>query len=73
MRNIKFKEFRQQFEHNRRFILGSNKVMQVVFGRSASDDIHNVAMAINSSILSVSYGNSSKGLSQTSLDICMIL
>ncbi|XP_013596518.1 PREDICTED: mRNA turnover protein 4 homolog isoform X2 [Brassica oleracea var. oleracea] len=39
MRNIKFKEFRQQFRHNGRFFLGSNKVMQVALGRSASDEI----------------------------------
>ncbi|XP_010460404.1 PREDICTED: mRNA turnover protein 4 homolog [Camelina sativa] len=39
MRNIKFNEFRQQFMHNGRFFLGSNKVMQVALGRSASDEI----------------------------------
>ncbi|KAG2320809.1 hypothetical protein Bca4012_056148 [Brassica carinata] len=39
MRNIKFKEFRQQFRTNGRFFLGSNKVMQVALGRSASDEI----------------------------------
>uniref|UniRef100_A0A0D3CA14 mRNA cap 0 methyltransferase domain-containing protein n=2 Tax=Brassica oleracea TaxID=3712 RepID=A0A0D3CA14_BRAOL len=39
MRNIKFKEFRNQFRHNGRFFLGSNKVMQVALGRSASDEI----------------------------------
>ncbi|KAL0698850.1 hypothetical protein Bca4012_054972 [Brassica carinata] len=39
MRNIKFKEFRQQFRHNGRFFLGSNKVMQVALGRSASDEM----------------------------------
>lgn len=29
MRNIKFKEFLQKFRHNGRFVLSSNKVMQV--------------------------------------------
>ncbi|CAN8304180.1 unnamed protein product [Cochlearia groenlandica] len=33
MKNIKFKEFRQQFRHNGKFFLGSNKVMQVALGR----------------------------------------
>ncbi|AEE30594.1 putative ribosomal protein L10P [Arabidopsis thaliana] len=39
MRNIKFKEFRQQFRHNGKFFLGSNKVMQVALGRSAEDEL----------------------------------
>lgn len=39
MRNIKFKEFKQQYIQNERFFLGSNKAMQVALGRSASDGI----------------------------------
>ncbi|KAG4945350.1 hypothetical protein JHK87_041357 [Glycine soja] len=39
MRNQKFKEFREQLKSNSRFFLGSNKVMQVALGRSASDEI----------------------------------
>ncbi|KAG5625531.1 hypothetical protein H5410_010749 [Solanum commersonii] len=35
MRNLKFKEFRDQLK----FFLGSNKVMQVALGRSDSDEI----------------------------------
>ncbi|GAV67379.1 Ribosomal_L10 domain-containing protein [Cephalotus follicularis] len=38
MRNLKFKEFREQLKPSR-FFLGSNKVMQVALGRSASDEI----------------------------------
>ncbi|KAF2558190.1 hypothetical protein F2Q68_00015919 [Brassica cretica] len=40
MRNIKTKEFRQRFRHNGRFFIGSNKVMQVALGSSASGEIH---------------------------------
>ncbi|EOA37072.1 hypothetical protein CARUB_v10010201mg [Capsella rubella] len=51
MRNIKFNEFRQQFKHNGRFFLGSNKVMQVALGRDASTEIrsgiYNVSKLIN--------------------------
>lgn len=39
MRNLKFKEFRDQLKSSSRFFLGSNKVMQVALGRSASDEI----------------------------------
>lgn len=39
MRNQKLKEFREQLKSNSRFFLGSNKVMQVALGRSASDEI----------------------------------
>ncbi|KAL5563232.1 hypothetical protein UlMin_032979 [Ulmus minor] len=39
MRNLKFKEFREQLKSTSRFFLGSNKVMQVSLGRSASDEI----------------------------------
>ncbi|KAL9451289.1 hypothetical protein AB3S75_012948 [Citrus x aurantiifolia] len=37
MRNLKFKEFREQIKPSR-FFLGSNKVMQVALGRSVSDE-----------------------------------
>lgn len=39
MRNLKFKEFREQLKSTSRFFLGSNKVMQVALGRSVSDEI----------------------------------
>ncbi|KAL9690779.1 hypothetical protein QQ045_011189 [Rhodiola kirilowii] len=39
MRNLKFKEFREQLKATSRFFLGSNKVMQVALGRSESDEI----------------------------------
>ncbi|KAH0784649.1 hypothetical protein KY290_004247 [Solanum tuberosum] len=39
MRNLKFKEFRDQLKSSSRFFLGSNKVMQVALGRSDSDEI----------------------------------
>ncbi|KAG6794202.1 hypothetical protein POTOM_003440 [Populus tomentosa] len=39
MRNLKFKEFREQHKLTSRFFLGSNKVMQVSLGRSAADEI----------------------------------
>ncbi|XP_071724954.1 uncharacterized protein [Rutidosis leptorrhynchoides] len=39
MRNLKFKEFRDQLKSTSRFFLGSNKVMQVALGRSAADEI----------------------------------
>ncbi|XVF68101.1 hypothetical protein PTKIN_Ptkin10aG0176100 [Pterospermum kingtungense] len=39
MRNLKFKEFREKLKPTSRFFLGSNKVMQVALGRSASDEI----------------------------------
>lgn len=39
MRNLKFKEFREQLRSTSRFFLGSNKVMQVSLGRSVSDEI----------------------------------
>ncbi|CAA2933977.1 mRNA turnover 4 homolog [Olea europaea subsp. europaea] len=39
MRNLKFKEFRDQLKSSSRFFLGSNKVMQVALGRSAADEI----------------------------------
>ncbi|EPS65449.1 hypothetical protein M569_09326, partial [Genlisea aurea] len=39
MRNLKFKEFREQLKSSSRFFLGSNKVMQVALGRSESDEI----------------------------------
>ncbi|KAJ6727709.1 RIBOSOME ASSEMBLY FACTOR MRT4 [Salix koriyanagi] len=39
MRNLKFKEFREQHKLTSRFFLGSNKVMQVSLGRSDADEI----------------------------------
>lgn len=39
MRNLKFKEFRDQLKSTSRFFLGSNKVMQVALGRSVADEI----------------------------------
>ncbi|KAM7252368.1 hypothetical protein ACFE04_024251 [Oxalis oulophora] len=39
MRNLKFKEFRDQLKPTSRFFLGSNKVMQVALGRSNADEI----------------------------------
>ncbi|KAI3497479.1 hypothetical protein L1887_40111 [Cichorium endivia] len=39
MRNLKFKQFREQLKSTSRFFLGSNKVMQVAIGRSDSDEI----------------------------------
>ncbi|GMH09516.1 hypothetical protein Nepgr_011357 [Nepenthes gracilis] len=39
MRNLKFKEFREQLKSTSRFFLGSNKVMQVALGRSIADEI----------------------------------
>ncbi|KAM3219632.1 mRNA turnover protein 4 [Capsicum chacoense] len=39
MRNLKFKEFRDQLKSSSRFFLGSNKVMQVALGRSVADEI----------------------------------
>ncbi|KAK9929481.1 hypothetical protein M0R45_026577 [Rubus argutus] len=39
MRNLKFKEFRDQLKTTSRFFLGSNKVMQIALGRSESDEI----------------------------------
>ncbi|KAF5781670.1 putative ribosomal protein L10P [Helianthus annuus] len=39
MRNLKFKQFREQLKSTSRFFLGSNKVMQVALGRSDSDEI----------------------------------
>lgn len=39
MRNLKFKEFREQLKASSRFFLGSNKVMQVALGRSVADEI----------------------------------
>ncbi|KVI01756.1 Ribosomal protein L10/acidic P0 [Cynara cardunculus var. scolymus] len=39
MRNLKFKQFREQLKSTSRFFLGSNKVMQVAIGRSVSDEI----------------------------------
>ncbi|GFY89328.1 ribosomal protein L10 family protein [Actinidia rufa] len=39
MRNLKFKEFREQLKSSSRFFLGSNKVMQVSLGRSVADEI----------------------------------
>ncbi|CAI9769246.1 unnamed protein product [Fraxinus pennsylvanica] len=39
MRNLKFKEFRDQLKSSSRFFLGSNKVMQVALGRSIADEI----------------------------------
>ncbi|OWM79378.1 mRNA turnover protein 4 homolog [Punica granatum] len=39
MRNLKFKEFKEQLKSSSRFFLGSNKVMQVSLGRSAADEI----------------------------------
>ncbi|KAF5743903.1 mRNA turnover protein 4 like [Tripterygium wilfordii] len=39
MRNLKFKEFREQLKSSSRFFLGSNKVMQVALGRSVSDEV----------------------------------
>ncbi|PRQ20079.1 putative ribosomal protein L10P [Rosa chinensis] len=41
MRNLKFKEFRDQLKSTSRFFLGSNKVMQIALGRSESDEIKN--------------------------------
>ncbi|KAG6417387.1 hypothetical protein SASPL_119542 [Salvia splendens] len=39
MRNLKFKGFKEKLKSSSRFFLGSNKVMQVALGRSASDEI----------------------------------
>ncbi|KAD4179386.1 hypothetical protein E3N88_27977 [Mikania micrantha] len=39
MRNLKFKQFREQLKSTSRFFLGSNKVMQVALGRSESDEV----------------------------------
>ncbi|CAN4108062.1 unnamed protein product [Withania somnifera] len=39
MRNLKFKEFRDQLKSSSRFFLGSNKVMQVALGRSVAEEI----------------------------------
>ncbi|XP_021751037.1 mRNA turnover protein 4 homolog [Chenopodium quinoa] len=39
MRNVKFKQFRDSIKSSGRFFLGSNKVMQIALGRSASDEI----------------------------------
>ncbi|GAB2211779.1 hypothetical protein Droror1_Dr00025113 [Drosera rotundifolia] len=39
MRNLKFKEFRDQLKFTSRFFLGSNKVMQIALGRTAADEI----------------------------------
>lgn len=39
MRNLKFKEFREQHKSSSRFFLGSNKVMQISLGRSAADEL----------------------------------
>ncbi|KAK9093773.1 hypothetical protein Scep_025242 [Stephania cephalantha] len=39
MRNLKFKEFRDQLKSTSRFFLGSNKVMQIAIGRSVADEI----------------------------------
>lgn len=39
MRNKKLKEFRDELKATSRFFLGSNKVMQVALGRSASDEV----------------------------------
>ncbi|GAB4857048.1 hypothetical protein Ancab_014959 [Ancistrocladus abbreviatus] len=39
MRNLKFKEFREQLKSTSRFFLGSNKVMQIALGRSNADEI----------------------------------
>lgn len=39
MRNLKFKELREQLKSSSRFFLGSNKVMQVALGRSAADEV----------------------------------
>jgi mRNA turnover protein 4 len=39
MRNLAFKEFREQLKATSKFFLGSNKVMQVALGRSAADEI----------------------------------
>uniref|UniRef100_A0A1D1XM22 Ribosome assembly factor mrt4 n=1 Tax=Anthurium amnicola TaxID=1678845 RepID=A0A1D1XM22_9ARAE len=38
MRNLKFKEFREQLKSSSRFFLGSNKVMQISLGRSVADE-----------------------------------
>ncbi|KAF6164909.1 hypothetical protein GIB67_017112 [Kingdonia uniflora] len=39
MRNLKFKEFREQLKTSSRFFLGSNKVMQIALGKTDSDEI----------------------------------
>nr|DAD28087.1 TPA_asm: hypothetical protein HUJ06_029555 [Nelumbo nucifera] len=39
MRNLKFKEFREQLKSTSRFFLGSNKVMQISLGRSIADEV----------------------------------
>nr|GMD92874.1 mRNA turnover protein 4 homolog [Ipomoea batatas] len=39
MRNLKFKELREQLKSSSRFFLGSNKVMQIALGRSVADEI----------------------------------
>ncbi|XP_022969955.1 mRNA turnover protein 4 homolog [Cucurbita maxima] len=39
MRNLKFKELREQLKSSSRLFFGANKVMQVSLGRTASDEI----------------------------------
>ncbi|KAJ8647610.1 hypothetical protein MRB53_000633 [Persea americana] len=39
MRNVKFKELKEQLKSSSRFFLGSNKVMQVSLGRSVADEV----------------------------------
>ncbi|KAI5356166.1 PREDICTED: mRNA turnover [Prunus dulcis] len=51
MRNLKFKEFRDQLKSTSRFFLGSNKVMQISLGRSDSDelrpDLHKISKVLH--------------------------
>ncbi|KMZ67194.1 hypothetical protein ZOSMA_273G00120 [Zostera marina] len=39
MRNLKFKNFREQLKSNSRFYMGSNKVMQVALGLTLLDEV----------------------------------
>ncbi|CAN6467348.1 unnamed protein product [Victoria cruziana] len=39
MRNLKFKEFRDQLKSSSRFFLGSNKVMQISLGKTPADEV----------------------------------
>ncbi|GLJ38588.1 hypothetical protein SUGI_0786760 [Cryptomeria japonica] len=39
MRNLKFKELREQLKSSSRFFLGSNKVLQIALGRTAADEV----------------------------------
>lgn len=39
MRNVKFKDLRDQLKGSSRFFLGSNKVLQIALGRTAADEV----------------------------------